>query len=125
MQDNNNHGSSSSSFVERIAEKLSSAANATRIYGEPVERSGVTVIPVAKAAYGFGGGAGKKTGDEGSGGGGGIALTPIGYIEMKEGTTKFHSIRDPQTLLKIIAISGVVTLLTVRSITSIFLRKNR
>ncbi|MFD3001887.1 spore germination protein GerW family protein [Pontibacter toksunensis] len=122
MEDKEKQGSPSGSFVERIAEKMSAAANAKRIYGEPVERNGVTVIPVSKAAYGFGGGAGTKAGEEGSGGGGGMVLTPVGYIEIKEGTTKFRPIQDPQTLIKLFAISGVAVLLTARSITKIFRR---
>lgn len=120
MENKENQGSTSGSFVERIAEKMSGAANVSRIYDEPVEPNGVTVIPVSKAVYGFGGGGGTKAGEEGSGGGGGMVLTPIGYIEIKEGTTKFKTIRDPQTLVKIFAISGVAVLLTARSITKIF-----
>jgi uncharacterized spore protein YtfJ len=118
-----NGGSPQKSFVERIAENLSGAANAARIYGAPVERDGVTVIPVSKASYGFGGGAGKKAGEEGSGGGGGLKLTPIGYIEMKEGNTRFRAIQDPLIWAKIVAIGGFFTLLTVRRLAKILQRK--
>jgi len=104
------------SFVERIAENLGGTANAARIYGAPIERDGVTVIPVSKAAYGFGGGAGKKAGEEGSGGGGGVMLTPIGFIEIKGGNSRFRSIRDPQMWIKITAIGGLFAVLTIRSI---------
>ncbi|MCJ8164162.1 hypothetical protein MKJ04_04860 [Pontibacter sp. E15-1] len=117
MENQNNNGSSAQkSFVERLAENLGGTANAARIYGTPVERDGVTVIPVAKAGYGFGGGAGKKAGEEGTGGGGGMMLTPIGYIEMKGGNTRFRTTRDPQTILRIVAIGSLFTFLTVRSI---------
>lgn len=109
-------------FVERLAENLSGTANAARIYGAPVERDGTTIIPVSKASYGFGGGSGKKAGEEGSGGGGGLALTPIGYIEMKQGNTRFRTIRDPQTVVKIVAISGLFAFLTVKSITNLLKR---
>jgi uncharacterized spore protein YtfJ len=117
-----NGGSAHKSLVERIAESLGGAANAARIYGTPIEREGVTVIPVSKASYGFGGGTGKKAGDEGSGGGGGMMLTPIGYIEIKQGDTRFRSIRDPQTVMKIVAISGLFTFLTVKSILKLLKR---
>lgn len=110
--------SESKSFVERIAENLGGAANASRIYGAPVERDGVTIIPVSKASYGFGGGSGKKSGEEGAGGGGGVMLTPVGYIEMKQGETRFRSLRDPQAAVKIVAISGLFTFLTVKTIFS-------
>lgn len=87
------------SFIEGLAHQLGINANAKYIYGEPVEREGVTVIPVAKAAYGFGGGSGKKENGEGAGGGGGIMLTPVGYIEIKNGATRFRPTRDPLALV--------------------------
>ena len=46
-------------LVERLADKLGSSAHSTAVFGEPVERDGVTVIPVAKARWGFGGGGGR------------------------------------------------------------------
>ncbi len=100
------------SFVERIANQLGITANAKYIYSEPVERDGVTVIPVAKAAYGFGGGSGKKEDEEGSGGGGGVSVTPVGYIEIKDGESHFRQIIDSASMLTLIAI-GSLSLLTV------------
>ncbi|MCC9136768.1 spore germination protein GerW family protein [Pontibacter silvestris] len=121
MEKENSSGSATQpTFVERLAEKLGMAANSSTIYGEAVERNGVTVIPVSKAMYGFGGGTGAKPDGEGSGAGGGIAIIPVGYIEMKEGNTRFRTIRDPQTIIKIVAIGGLTTLLIARSITGIF-----
>ena len=115
-QDKAKDTTSNTSLAERLAEKIGVSANASHIYGEPVERDGTTVIPVAKAAYGFGGGAG----NEGSGGGGGISLTPVGYIEIREGNTRFRSIRDPQTTMKIVAIGSLFTFLIAKSITNLF-----
>ncbi len=116
-------------FVERLAEKLGIAANSATIYGEPVERAGTTVIPVSKAMYGFGGGkgAGTKTegSDSGSRGGGGMVLQPVGYIEIKEGITRFRTIRDPQTVVKIVAIGSLALLLATKSIVSIFSKRNK
>ncbi len=87
-----------------------------------MERAGVTVIPVSKMAYGFGGGAGTKAGEEGSGGGGGLGIMPVGYIEIKEGNTRFRTIRDPQTVVKIVALSGLFAVLTVRSVAKLLHR---
>jgi uncharacterized spore protein YtfJ len=47
---------SNANFIERLAEKLGITANARAVYGEPVERDGLTIIPVAQVRYGFGGG---------------------------------------------------------------------
>ena len=40
---------SAQGFVASLAEKLGATARAATIFGDPVERDGVTVIPVAKA----------------------------------------------------------------------------
>ncbi|MFT2008618.1 GerW family sporulation protein [Pontibacter sp. 13R65] len=120
--ENNESNTSQSTFVERLAEKVGLAAKTSVIYGEPVTQNGLTVIPVSKVAYGFGGGAGTKAGEEGSGGGGGIAMMPIGYIEIKEGTSRFRPIRDPQNVIKLVAVSGLVSVLLVRSVAKL-LRK--
>ena len=97
------------SFIERLAEKIGVSANAKFIYGEPVERDGVTVIPVAKAVYGFGGGSGgKKDAEEGSGGGGGVVLKPVGYIEIKNGKTRFRPMRDWLQLFTMLAAAPAI-----------------
>jgi hypothetical protein len=57
------------SFVERVAERMGLHASAKAVYAEPVERDGVTIIPVAKVRWGFGGGSGSKSGKRGKGGG--------------------------------------------------------
>jgi uncharacterized spore protein YtfJ len=122
METNQQNNPNQTNFVERLAQKLGIAANAATIYGEPVERDGVTVIPAAKAMYGFGGGAGKKAGEEGTGGGGGVAIKPVGYIEIKDGNTKFKAIPDPERVVKIIAVSGVMAFLLMKSVTKLINR---
>ncbi|MFI2350740.1 hypothetical protein ACH492_27615 [Streptomyces sp. NPDC019443] len=48
--------------LELLAEKLGGRAFVTAVYGELVVSEGVTIIPVAKAGFGFGGGAGREVG---------------------------------------------------------------
>ena len=122
-------GPKENSFVEGLAYQLGITANARNIYGEPVERDGVTVIPVAQAAYGFGGGSGsgkKENGEagEGSGGGGGVMLMPVGYIEIKNGQTRFRPTRDPLALLPAILAAAPLSLLMVWRITKLLRRKS-
>src|SRR5437773_2566696 len=91
-----------SSFVERLAERVGGAASSSLVYGAPVEHEGVKVIPVAKARWGFGGGGGSRDGaGEGSGGGGGVWVSPVGYIEMKDGDSRFRPIRGPAAMLPV------------------------
>lgn len=111
------------SFIERLAQRLGISASASTIYGEPVERDGVTVIPAAKAMYGFGGGSGSKAGEEGTGGGGGVGIKPVGYIEIKDGNTKFRSIPDPERVIKIIAVSGVMAFFILKGVDKLVNRR--
>lgn len=93
-------------ILERLGEKLGSKASVSAVFGEPVERGGVTIIPVAKVGFGcgfgFGFGAGRRgsegaeTGEgRGEGGGGGASASAVGYIEIRDGSAVFKPIRDP------------------------------
>ena len=85
--------SSADRFIGTMAEKLGAVARAATVFGEPVERAGITVIPVAKARWGFGGGAGQRKDEDGAGGGGGVQVTPVGFIEIKNDEANFRPIR--------------------------------
>ncbi|MBO0361125.1 hypothetical protein J0X19_24415 [Hymenobacter sp. BT186] len=111
-----------SSLAEKLAQQLGASVSAQAIYGPPIEREGVTVIPVAQARYGFGGGGGSGEKQQeagthaggGSGGGGGVSLTPVGYIELREGRARFKRIRS--SAVPLVAVSGLVALLLLRSV---------
>lgn len=110
----------STSFVEHLAHSLGVEAKAEHVFGAPIERDGVMIIPVANARYGFGGGSGKKTGEEGAGGGGGMVIKPAGYIEVANGNTRYRPIRDIVSLAPAIAATGVLALLAARGLYRIF-----
>ena len=99
---------SADSFLGTMAEKLGAVARAATVFGEPVERQGVTVIPVAKARWGFGGGVGHGKDEEGAGGGGGVQVTPVGFIEIRNGQAEFRPIRSLSPLLILGGISTVL-----------------
>ena len=85
---------SAEGFINGLAEKLGATARAATIFGAPVDRDGVTVIPVGKARWGFGGGAGKRRDEDGAGGGGGVQVIPVGFIELRDGRAEFRPIRN-------------------------------
>lgn len=92
--------SSADRFISAMAEKLGALAQAATVFGEPVERDGITVIPVAKARWGFGGGGGQRkdqsgggTQEDGAGGGGGVQVSPVGFIEIQNHGANFRPIR--------------------------------
>jgi uncharacterized spore protein YtfJ len=85
--------------LERLAEKLGTKASVSAVFGEPVARAGVTIIPVARVGFGLGAGVGRARKQaeaaQGGGGGGGASAAPVGYIEIKDGNAVFKPIRDP------------------------------
>jgi len=83
-------------FFDSLKDGLQGSADVKAVYGEPVETQGKTLIPVAKVAYGFGGGYGgangdekEERGDEGCGLGGGVAVKPVGIIEVTKEETRY------------------------------------
>ncbi|WP_210479582.1 GerW family sporulation protein [Naasia sp. SYSU D00948] len=91
-------------FLQALAEKLHLSGRADTVFGEPREVAGRTFIPVARVAYGLGGGYGKPVTSEGGdtvpqSGGGGIQTTPIGAIEITPSSTRFIPTPTPAARL--------------------------
>lgn len=101
-------------FLGRIADLFRATANVATIFGSPIERDEITVITVAKVAYGFGGGRGQGSEGDGSGGGGGIRVSPVGYIEIRNGGAVYKPIHNWSKLIPAIAAGGILTLLCAR-----------
>lgn len=73
-------------FVLKLAENVKATAGVHTAYGDPVQIDDVTVIPVALAWFGFGGGEGDQPPVVGSAGGVGGASVPIGaYVKDAAG----------------------------------------
>jgi uncharacterized spore protein YtfJ len=92
----------SESLGERIGHLISSHVDAKHVYGEPVERDGVTIIPVAKMQWGFGGGAIGQGPLERGGGGGGVRATPAGFSQIRDGVAEYKPFRDAGDVIVII-----------------------
>ncbi len=105
-------------LVERLAERLGARANVAAVFGEPVVQDGVTVVPVAKVRWGFGGGGGcsgdapgiEERLNSGSGGGGGVTASAVGFIEIRGGQAQFRPIKDPAALWPVILAGGFASL---------------
>ena len=104
-------------LLQRIGQTIGERVKVSTVFGEPVEREGVTVIPVAKARFGFGGGGGGgvREGSEGSGGGGGggALVSPVGYIELRAGAAQYRRISTPVDLL-VLAVSASLAALALK-----------
>ena len=105
-----------SDLVERLAQQVQVNANAKQVYGEPVERDGTTIIPVAKVQWGFGGGGIGRGPVERGGGGGGARAYPTGFIELRNGKAEFRPIEDPMTTVILAGVGLAAGLILARLI---------
>jgi uncharacterized spore protein YtfJ len=103
--------------MEEILSGARDAMTVRRVFGEPYERDGVTVIPVASVAGGGGGGGGKDAeGAEGTGGGYGIRARPVGAYVIRDGVVRWEPSLDLNRIILGGQILGLITLLVVRGI---------
>jgi uncharacterized spore protein YtfJ len=77
------------------------AASASRVFGEPVNRGEMTIVPAACVRGGAGGG-----GDEGSRGGGGFAIKakPVGAFVIRNDSVEWKPVIDVGRLVSTIAL---------------------
>ncbi|GAA1012937.1 hypothetical protein Aple_015690 [Acrocarpospora pleiomorpha] len=81
-----------------VRELLTGLTGTQRVFGEPYERDGVTIIPAAaiRGAGGFGNG----NGNQGTGeGGGAITARPIGAYVIKDGKARWEPALDVGRLI--------------------------
>lgn len=111
-------------IIETLAERVGLQAGAHAIFGDPIEQDGVTVIPVGKVRWGFGGGSGRDSADdgidgkvdEGSGGGGGAMASPVGFIEIRDGQAMFRKVTDLGSVVPVILASAVAAWVVLRGL---------
>lgn len=98
-------------LIQQITEQVHKNANVRVVFGDPIDKGEITIIPVAKVIVRGGGGGGKgpqgpnkepqtqdspeenKTG-QGMGLGLEINTTPLGYVHIKNGEARFKEITD-------------------------------
>ena len=113
-------------LFRNVAERLQTSAGVKTVFGEPVSAEGKTIIPVARVRYGFGAGGGPvprtdpEPGSEdqsealGGGGGGGIEVTPIGFIEVTPGETRYVSFEERRRIVRTLVIGVLLALFLLR-----------
>ena len=138
-------------FVERMAERVGGKASVRAVFGDPIERDGLTIIPVAKVRWGFGGGAGTgpiamgpgrpKEGAPfseggapeneldtpfraggGTGGGGGATAEPVGYLEIGPDGASFIPIMSPRPSPGFLLAAGATAALVLRGLARLIRR---
>ncbi len=83
-----------------------------RVYGEPYEKNGLTVIPAATVRGGGGGGTGEsEEGDSGGGGGFGLMARPAGAWIVEDGNATWKPAVDVNRIVlggQVIALTAIL-----------------
>ena len=96
-------------IISEIKNIIEVTSKSEKIYGIPIEKDNITVIPVSKISYSAGGGFGKgrsnlkkENNEKGERGGYGLKAStkPVGYIKIQNNETSFEPIVDVNQILK-------------------------
>jgi len=109
-------GTTETDLLEQIG-KAEESFTVRRVFGEPFEKDGVTVIPAARVQGAVGGGGGQAPGGEG-GTGTGFAMNtkPFGVFVIKGGEVGWRPAGDVNRMILGCQVVAIVALLTIRSI---------
>lgn len=104
--------------VQDVIAQARDAITVKRVFGEPYEKDGVTVIPAAKVQGGAGGGGGEDPEGQakGSGSGFGVSARPVGAFVIRGGEMTWRPALDLNRVILGGQVVAVVLLLTIRSI---------
>ena len=116
--------------VAKIADLISNRAGMHLVYAEPIVRDGVTIVPVARIRFGFGGGGGQSPTAEGNpeagrpsaggGGGGGVIAAPAGFLVLRGDEVSYRPIRDPARTALAVAAGAFAVSWALRALRRLF-----
>ena len=86
--------------IDELVKGYRDAVTVKKVFGEPFEKNGVTVIPAAKVMGGGGGGSGESP-DQGQGSGTGFGMTgkPVGAYVIRGDSVKWEPAIDINRLI--------------------------
>lgn len=104
--------------VQEILAQARDSMTVKRVYGEPYEKDGVTVIPAARVQGGAGTGGGEDPQGQGRGSGSGFGVTarPVGAFIIREGELSWRPAVDVNRIILGGQAVLIVALLTIRAI---------
>ncbi len=111
-------------MLDKLGERIGMRASVRAVFGEPVERGEVTIIPVARVRWGYGGGSGTgpvrsdsgdgQTMSGGSGAGGAVMTDPMGYVEVRHDGATYVPLSSPWMNPFLILASGISIAVVIR-----------
>jgi uncharacterized spore protein YtfJ len=104
--------------VQEVIAQARDTLTVKRVFGEPYEKDGVTVIPAARVQGGAGGGSGEDANSQGrgSGSGFGVIARPVGAFIIRDGDLNWRPAVDVNRIILGGQVVVVVALLTIRAI---------
>ncbi|HSL26772.1 MAG TPA: spore germination protein GerW family protein [Acidimicrobiia bacterium] len=104
--------------VEDVIAQARDAMTIKRVFGEPYEKDGMTVIPVARVQGGAGAGGGEAPEGQGRGSGSGFAMNarPVGAYVIQDGAMTWKPAIDLTRIVLGGQLVAVVFFLTIRAI---------
>jgi len=103
------------------------ALGAKRVFGEPYEKNGITVITAASVMIGAGGGTGEGPGDQGTGSGSGYGMMarPVGAFVIRGEEVDWRPAVDVNRAILGGQIVAAIAFLTLRAVVGILARRKR
>jgi uncharacterized spore protein YtfJ len=104
--------------VQDVLAQTRDALTVKKVFGEPYEKNGVTMIPVARVqgGAGGGGGVGPEGQGEGSGSGFGMNARPVGAFMIQGNEVSWRPAVDVTRIVLGCQVVAVVALLTFRAL---------
>jgi uncharacterized spore protein YtfJ len=104
--------------VQRMITEARDVITVKRVFGDPYEKDGVTIIPAATVQGGGGGGGGEGPTGQGKGEGGGFGLSarPAGAYVFSNGQVTWQPAVDVNRVVAVGGTVAVVAFLMLRSI---------
>lgn len=117
--------------AQELLAQARDAMTARRVFGEPIERDGTMLLPVASVMGGAGGGSGRTAGtalgtgdesveakmpDEGSGYGFGMMAKPLGVYVVRGDDVTWQPAVDRNRQLLLAALVSMLAIFAVRSV---------
>ncbi|MEV6237489.1 spore germination protein GerW family protein [Lentzea sp. NPDC051838] len=101
--------------IDELIASVKDSVEAKRVYAEPYEKNGVTVIAAASISGGTGGGSGRdEKGQEGEGGGFGVAAKPTGAYVIKGDDVRWVPAVDVNRLIATIGAVVIAAIFVAR-----------
>jgi uncharacterized spore protein YtfJ len=103
--------------VRDVIDQARDALTVKRVFGEPYERDGTTIIPAARVQGGAGGGSGEDPQGQGKGSGSGFGMTarPVGAFVIRDGELSWRPAVDVNRIVLGGQVVAIVALLTIRA----------